>query len=82
MYQMALPSTQYPKFRSRPSTQPLGHVADILRYDFIFCWLKSKKSSLNCLFIKYNGVISFLTLKTIQIDILYMFFCSLFQKLW
>ena len=43
---MALPSTQYPKFRSRPSTQPLGHVADILCYVFIFFWLKS---SLNCL---------------------------------
>ena len=28
MYQMALSSTQYPKFRSRPSTQPLEHVAD------------------------------------------------------
>ena len=43
MYQMALPSTQYPKFRSRPSTQPLGHVADILYYVFIFLLLKSGK---------------------------------------
>ena len=38
-----------------------------------------KKSSLNCLFLKYNGVISFLVLKTIQIDI-YMFLCSLFKS--
>ena len=29
-----------------------------------------KKSSSNCLFLKYNGDISFLVLKTIQIDIL------------
>ena len=75
MYQMTLPSTQYPKFRSRPSTQPLGRVADILCYVFKFCWLKS---SLNCLFLKYNSVISFLALKTIQIDVLYSFLCSLF----
>ena len=34
---------------------------------------------LNCLFIKYNCVISFFALKTIQIDILYMFLCSLFH---
>ena len=40
---LALPSTQYPKFRSRPSTQPLGHVADNLCYVFIFCWLKLNK---------------------------------------
>ena len=79
MYQMALPSTQYPKVRSRPSTQPLVHVADILYYVFIFLLLKS---SLNCLFLKYNRVISFLALKTIQIDISDMFLCSLFQMLW
>ena len=47
-----------------------------------FVGLKRKKSRLNCLFLKYIGVISFLVLKTIQIDILYMFLCSLFQKLW
>ena len=41
--ELALPSTHYPKFRSRPSTQPLGHVADNLCYVVIFCWLKSKK---------------------------------------
>ena len=41
-----------------------------------------KKIDLNCLFLQYNGVISFLVLKTIQIDILYMFLCLLFQKLW
>ena len=76
-------STQYPKFRSRPSTQPLGHAADIPCNAFIFCWLKSRKRmSLNCLFLKYNCVISLLALKTIQIDILYMFLCSLFKKLW
>ena len=43
MYQMALTSTQYPKVRSRPSTQPLGHVAYILYYVFIFLLLKSRK---------------------------------------
>ena len=59
---MTLTSTQYPKFRSRPSTQPPGHVEDIL-----------------CLFIKYNGGISFLALKTIQIDIICMFLCLLFH---
>ena len=76
--ELALPSPKYPKFRSRPSTQPLGHGADNLCYIFIFSWLKSTKTSLNCLFLKYNGIISFLVLKTIQIDILYMFVCSLF----
>ena len=40
-----------------------------------------KKSYLNCLFLKYNGVTSFFVLKNIQIDILYMFLCSLFQNL-
>ena len=78
MYQMELPSTQSPKFRSRPSTQPLRHVADI--YGFIF--LVEIEKNLNCLFLKYNGVISFLALKTIQIDILFMFLCSLLHKLW
>ena len=76
VYQLALPSTQYPEFRSRPST-PLGHVADNLCYVFIFCRLKLKKNKF-----KLNGVISFRVLKTIQIDIVYMFLCSLFQKLW
>ena len=46
MYQMTLPSTQYPKFRSRPSTQPLGRVADILYYVFKFCWLRLRKIEL------------------------------------
>ena len=73
---MALPSTQYPKYRSGPSTQPLGHLC----YVFKLCWLKSRKIEFK-LFI-YNSVISFLALKTIQIDILYSFLCSLFQKLW
>ena len=40
---LALPSTQYSKFWSRPSTQPLGHVADNLCYVFILFWLKLKK---------------------------------------
>ena len=83
MYQVALPSTHYPKFRSRSSTQPLGHVAYIVCYVFYILLVKiEKKSSLNCLFSKYKGVISFPALKTIEIDILYMFLCSLFQMLW
>ena len=40
-----------------------------------------EKSSLNCLFLKYNDVISFLALTTIQIDILYMFLCSFFGEI-
>ena len=74
---MALLITQYSKFRSRPSTQPLGHVADILCYVLKFCWLKLR---LNCLFLNYNSVISFLALKTIQIDILYSFFYAHYFK--
>ena len=38
------------------------------------------EKKVNCLFLKYNGVISFLVLKTIQIDIFYMFLCSLFKS--
>ena len=48
----------------------------------MFLYIFLLKSSLNCLFLRYNGVVSVRALKTIQIDILYMFLCLLFQKLW
>ena len=53
--ELALPSTQYPKFRSRPSTKPFGYVTYNLCYVFIFCWLKSKKGKFK-LFISNNYV--------------------------
>ena len=80
MYQMTLTSIQYTKFRSRPNTQPLGHVADTLCYVFIYFWLKSRKIAFKLFFFKYNVVISFSASKNIQIDISYMFLCSLFEK--
>ena len=49
---------------------------------FYILLVKIKKIKFKLFILKYNGVISFLVLKTIQIDVLYMFLCSLFQKLW
>ena len=80
--ELELPSTQYPKFRSRPRTQPLGHVGDNLGYAMFSYLLVKIKIKFKLFILKCNGVISFLVLKTIQIDVLYMFLCSLFQKLW